>query len=643
MAKVKKEVQRLLKKAHPLGPDKKWPELKNRMDEAYGARRPFENRWLINLSFLGGRQYVFYNQSAQLLQYLVHRKNRLRVVDNKILPRYRKQISRLIRTNPRMSIVPNSVEDSDLKAAKIGDKVIKWWWRNHWMKKTARSLGGWIYSCGNGFLGDRWDPKAGPIIAGADGKLSYAGDAVVDVWSPFEVGGPTGGINETELEDLPWIIKMKFRPLEWFENTYGAKGAKVGAETRPSPYVDTSVLFGLTEGSSIQKVQGAVWAELRIKPCVKFPRGLFLQGANGKILEESDYPFESYHLEHFKDNEIPGVFWGMATTEAAIWLQKVWNRTVSDIGEFNRVMARGKWLVPRNSKMEVLPDDSHGQRLLYTPVMGHKPDMMDIKGLPASYQQMLDILAREFMELYSQHEVTQGTNRSDIRSGQMVALLLEQDDYGNIPTHAIFEEGIERSMGRVLQRIQKGYDNERVISVVGSSGEHEVFKFKGADLKNNTDVHVVRDSTLPESKLAKQMRIKENYQQGLYGDPTDEGTRERVLRMLDEVPDDIQDIFKETHLDRQNAQVENNAIATQPGVSYIINPYDNHEVHLAEHRLFKKQPEYQKLKREDPSAFGQLEISFFQHEQLHQKFLAQQREAQMKMAASMEKMKKGGR
>ena len=47
------------------------------------------------------------------------------------------------------------------------------------------------------------------------------------------------------------------------------------------------------------------------------------------------------------------------------------------------------------------------------------------------------------MELYHQQEVTSGTNKSDIRSGEMVALLLEQDDFGNVPTHAVFEESLE--------------------------------------------------------------------------------------------------------------------------------------------------------------------------------------------------------
>jgi len=344
----------------------------------------------------------------------------------------------------------------------------------------------------------------------------------------------------------------------------------------------------------------------------------------------------------FKDIEVPGVFHGMATTEAAVWLQKLWNRNLSDVAEFNRTMARGKWKVPRGSKLEVTPDDSHGQMLLYNPVMGLGPEMMDIKGLPATYTLILEIVVQSLMELYHQHEVTQGTNRSDLRSGEMVSLLLEQDDFGNVPTHAILEESLEAVMKRVLGRIQKGYKNDRVISISGRDLEYEIFDFKGANLRDNTDVVVAKESSIPDSKVARQLRIKENYGAGLYGDPADPKTRERVLRMLDEVPDDIRDIFQEAHLDRQNAKLENRAMISQPGIQLMLNPYDDHGVHLEEHRMQKKQPEYQKLKFQDPESFAALEITFATHERLHQAYLAKEAEAEDARMAKVIQMKKGG-
>jgi len=640
---MKSSVKDLMKKKFgPKGADALWPVIKERFDLGMELRRPYEQRWLLNLSFLAGKQYAFFNEGSNLLQHLIQRKGRLRVVDNKILPRYQKQVSRLIRNHPRMSVVPSSTDQEDLKAAKLGDKVLKNFWRTNQMRKKIRTLAGWIYSCGNAYLDDRWNPKLGPVKAQEDGKLYYSGDVDCGVWSPLEIGVPAGGITDQEIDLFPWMWKAKYRPLEWIQMNY-KRGKEVKAEVRPSPYVDSSVLFGSSQNFSTHELEGATVIELKIMPCGEFPKGKFLVGANGIVLHTSDYPFDTYHIEQFKDIEIPGVFYGMATTEAAIWLQKLHNRTLSDIAEYNRVMARGKWLIPRNAKVEVEMDDSHGQRILYSPVLGHKPEMITIKGLPASYQQTLMIVASSLMELYHQHEVTQGTNKSDIRSGEMVALLLEQDDFGNVPTHAVFEESLEAVMRRVLRRIQKGYKDERIIAVVGKDNEHELFNFKGADLRNNTDVYVTKESSIPDSKVARQFRVKENYKEGLYGNPQDPETRERVLKMLDEVPEDVKDIFQESHLDKNNAQVENKAMLSNPGVQFLANAYDDHAAHLKEHRWQKKQPEYQKLKFEDPEMFVTLEMTFMTHEQLHQQFLDEQMKAQEERIVRMEKLQKGGK
>lgn len=622
--------------------DKLWPLVREKYDLGLELRRPFEERWLLVLTFLAGKQYSFFNRSAQLLQQVKQVKGRLRVIDNKILPKYQKQVSRLIRSQPRMSVVPASTDQNDLKAAKVGDKVLKHFWRQNKMRQKIRQLAGWIYSCGNAYLDDRWNPKMGPTLVSEDGSLVYAGDVDCGVWSPFEIGVPVFGLNDVTLDEMPWCWKAKFRDLSWIKTNYPKRGGEVAGEGLRTPLMDIGMLFGMESTASKNKLEGATVIELKLKPCSEYPKGLFVVGANGIILDRQDYPFESYHLEQFKDIEVPGVFHGMATSEVALWLQKLWNRHLSDVAEFNRTMARGKWLIPRNAEIEVIPDDQHGQRILYNPVLGHKPEILSLKGLPPTYQQVFMLVANSLMELYNQHEVTSGTNKSDIRSGEMVGLLLEQDDYGNIPTHAIFEESLEAVMTRVLKRIQKGYAEDRVLAITGTDGELEVFSFKGADLGNNTDVHVIKDSTIPDSKTARQLRIKENYKDGLYGDPADEGTRERTLRMLDEVPEGVRDIFKEGHLDRQNARLENEVIFQGgPELMLTANIYDNPMLHLEEHHLFRKQPEYQKLKREDPQKFGALEIAFDQHESLHRAMMKEQQEAQMEEIARMERLKGG--
>ena len=613
--------------------DTDWAFLKKKYDLAVTLRRPFERRWLIVLSFLAGRQYVFYNQTAEMLQQVMLRKGKTRIVDNKLLPRYRKQVSRLIRNNPSVTVVPSSNDQEDIEAARKGSKFLKHFWRNGKMKKKVRELGGWIYGTGNGFLSDAWDPMLGPTRLNTEkGVLEYEGDVTCGVWSPFEVGFPIAGLGDTDLHSFPWMMRMKYRSLEYLAANYD-KGGQVLSEQRPPGTLDVAMLWN-PAGESASEVEGATLMELYIKPNKEFPQGLFLVGSNKVVLYKGIYPFNHYHMEQFKDIEIPGIFYGMATSEAAIWLQKIHNMTLSDIVEFNKNMAKGKYLVPRGSKMEATPDDTHGQILLYTPVMGHKPEMLDLKGLPATYDKALMLVANGLMELFHQHEVTQGTNKSDIRSAEMVELLLESDDMGNVPTHAVFEESLEAALHRILLRVQKGYTTERMIKIAGEANNYEVLSFKGADLKDNTDVFVKKESTLPDSRTIRNKRVMDRFQATLYGDPNDPTTKRKVLKMLDDAI--VEDIYGETHLDEQNANVENRALLAQPGVVLASNDYDNDGVHLHIHRNFRKGRTYQKVKEGDQKAGLILDATFQTHEAFHMKAL----EEKMKMQQQMEEKRR---
>jgi hypothetical protein len=616
--------------------DTDWAFLKKKYDLAISLRRPFERRWLINLSFLAGKQYVFYNQTAEMLQQVLLRKGKMRIVDNKLLPRYRKQVSRLIRNNPSVTVVPSSSDQEDIEAARKGTKFLKHFWRNGKMKKKVRELGGWIYGCGNGFLSDAWDPTLGPTKLNTEkGVLEYEGDVTCGIWSPFEVGFPITGLGDTDLHSLPWMIRMKYRSLEYLAANY-EDGERVLNEQRPPGTLDVAMLWN-PSGDIASEVEGATLIELYIKPNKRFPQGLFLVGSNKVMLGKSIYPFNHYHIEQFKDIEVPGVFWGMATMEAAIWLQKIHNKTLSDIVEFNKIMARGKYLIPRGSKMEIEPDDTHGQKLLYTPVMGHKPEILDLKGLPATYDKALMLVANGLMELFHQHEVTQGTNKSDIRSADMVELLLESDDMGNVPTHAVFEESLEACLHRILLRVQKGYTTKRMIKIGGEANNYEVLSFRGADLKDNTDVFVKKESTLPDSRTIRNKRVMDRYQAGLYGMPQDPKVQRKVLKMLDDAI--VEDIYGETHLDEQNANVENRALLEQPGVVLASNDYDNDGVHLQIHRNFRKGRTYQKVKEGDAQAGLILDATFQTHEAFHMKALEEKMKMQEKVVNLNERRK----
>ncbi len=619
------------------GKDDLWTYAKDRYDLGMEARRPFEQQWIVNMAFLIGKQYTVFNQVTALLQQLTRKKGRIWNVDNQLLPKWRRQISDLIKNDPAMSVVPETNEDEDIKAAKVGNKVMKGFWRQNKMKTKVRQLAGWIFACGNGFLDDRWNPKIGPIEIDPDsGKPYYLGDVDCGVWSPLEILVPFTAMGDTDLHNFPWLIKAKWRSLDWIKSNY-KRGKEVLDEGRATRALDIGFLMGGTGGNTKEKVEGAIVMDLYVQPNHEKKRGLFLTAANTIVLEQAEYPYDFYNLEQFKDIDVPGIFWGKATLEEGIGLQKTWNRTVSGIDEFNRTMAKGKGLLPRGANLDALPDDQHGEWLEYTPVMGYKPEIMNLKGLPATYPLILEVTKASLEDLFSQHEVSRGTNRSDIRSGEMVSILREQDAHGNIPAHAVFEESLEAVMSRVLKRIQAGYSTQRMIKVVGREGEWDVFAFQGSDLRNNTDVSVKRQSSLPDSRIARESQITDRFERGVYGNPEDPEVRRHVQNMLDDAT--VEDIYSDTRLDEAYARWENQ-LMMQGEATYLVNDYDNHGIHVKELDHHRKSMDYQRIKVEDPPKFLEMESRFSKHRAVHQEFIEQMRK---QMLAEQAQMQGGGK
>jgi hypothetical protein len=602
--------------------DDLWTMLKDKYDLGMELRRPWEQRWLINLAFFVGKQYIFFNHSANIIQQLREVKGRIRNVDNKLLPRVLKKVSREIRNPPEMSVVPRTNDQEDIDAARMGDKVLKAWWKNNGMPSKYRKLAMWRGVCGTAFLADKWNRKSGPIERDEKtGKLVYAGDADVEILGPFGVLVPYATLGDDEINEFPWLMIVRVKPLEWFRKNFD-RGDEVKAEQVPVQYFETQQLFGMNALAGQERLERARHLELFIQPSYEYPKGLHIQGANSIILEKDDYPYDEYAVEPFRDIYVPGVFWGVSTLEQAIPLQKTWNRTISSFDEFNRVLGKGKGLVPKGSELEALPDDTHGEWLSYKPVMGHKPEIMQLKSLPDTYDKLLNITAVGIEDLFSQHEVSRGTNKSDIRSGYMVSLLLEQDTESMVPSGAEAKDGFERCMSRILRRIKEGYTSERLLSIRGAEGQYEIFSFEGAQLRDNTDVSVVKDLAVPDSRTAREAMIIDKFQTGLYGDPADPEVRRQVLQMLEDAA--AESTFTEVRLDEQNAKYENIAIA-QGGISQmLVNTYDNHPVHMKEHNRFRKTRRYQQLKMTDPQKFLEIEQLFEEHNRFHSKLYQEQ-------------------
>lgn len=594
-----------------------------KFDAARQIRRVFEIKWYLVRAFMKGEQYVFWNTgTGSLDRHMQPDARRVRMVDNKILTYVRKQQSKLLRLRPRAEVLPNSNDLSDIDAAKVGTDLLEHMHRTLHGSRIARGVANWVTSCGNAFVMDYWDSRV------------PGGEVGLEVDSPFSWYFPALSHGPEEVQDMPWAIRAKLRPVTYIKDVFGF-------DARPEPFSSDQHIMLLMKdmdqsvtGQEHVHMPSAIVKEFWIKPNKKFPKGMYFVVCNKQIIEKGNFPnygtdskpIYEYPVTHFRDIRIPGMFWGMATAEAAIPLQKDFNRVRSSIIEWVRTMAKGKWIAPMGSGLAPTAiDNEHGEVIYYSPKRGIQPQQVRIAPLPAAVLEALRINQESFMDLFAQHEVTRATNKSDIRSGQMVALLLEQDDQAHSMTYQDFEDSWAALWKHALLLAQKYYKNNRVIKVLGAGKSWQTKSFKGADLKGNTDVWVATGAHLPENRVARQAVIMERFQHGLYGPIEDPRVSARVRRLLeDAVPEDIYD---DVQVDQEYAMNENRML--RMGVPAPVNEYDNHQIHMQEHERDIKSAEVQEQIRTPDG--GAILTAYKQHLDQHAQYLQQILQQQMLM------------
>jgi len=89
-------------------------------------------------------------------------------------------------------------------------------------------------------------------------------------------------------------------------------------------------------------------------------------------------------------------------------------------------------------------------------------------------------------------------------------------------------------LGRLLLKFTaKYYTHERLLKEAGKNFDYIVKKFRGEDLRDNFDVHVIRGSTIPGSKVLERENIVNLHRGGYFGNPQDPKVLENVLSMLE--------------------------------------------------------------------------------------------------------------
>jgi len=163
--------------------------------------------------------------------------------------------------------------------------------------------------------------------------------------------------------------------------------------------------------------------------------------------------------------------------------------------------------------------------------------------------------------------------------------ILQEADETRIGVVTESNENSWADVGRqVLKYMNAYYDDARYIKESGANSEYTIQAYTKQDLRNQTDVTVVKGSTLPNSKILKRQEILNVYSQGILGDPNDPALKRRLFQTLEY--GDLAGIWEDQMID--DAQIERTIKEIENGFQPYVDPDDNHLAHFEAKNKLRK-------------------------------------------------------
>jgi hypothetical protein len=191
-----------------------------------------------------------------------------------------------------------------------------------------------------------------------------------------------------------------------------------------------------------------------------------------------------------------------------------------------------------------------------------------------------------------------------------------------------------------LERFSQFYTFQRILRFYRRDGMFDVLKFKGADLKNNTDVITQAGSAMPKSKASKQQYTLELVSLGVLKDPHQ---IEEMLELGSGEPNDIDKSIAQAN--RENNMMLHGVWAAQTNpegqvgegddegrfqkmsAAVPVKAWHNHQVHITRHTSVMMDEEFDELSVSRPEVVR----LFDEHIAMHQQMLQQQAQQQAAM------------
>ncbi|HOX21854.1 MAG TPA: hypothetical protein PLL10_00190 [Elusimicrobiales bacterium] len=598
------------------------PELATQVAEVVKAAdsylQPYHEQWFQNIAYRRGCQWVKETGNMPAGQSSDDDDlDRVRAQVNLILGYHQTRVAKILKLAQGLEVSPENSTERAKRRARKGSDLFQFVWVEERMPKKLKTMAEWLVDTGTAYLWGYWDNGIGDQVHAPDGSVVNLGGLKVRLLTAFDVV-PYGVMPDGSVRGY---IVCEAQPVEDLAVQF--PGREFVAEkdiTSRARYQQKVMSLGLYDSDNkITSLDNcAIRYTMVENPSPKYPEGRYIIVCGQHVLYAGPLPdgLPKVPIVKFVDIAVSGQPFGIAGIENLITLQKLYNKSWSQLVENIEGHANIKLMAPDGAKLEVEAFDDSGKEVVYFK-KGLEPHQLQPTALPSHFiNAMNDLYPKAFQDVSGIHEVTQAKAPAGVKSGVAIEALLMEDDSRFAPTRLDFNESLEE-FGEIMMLIFESQILEpRKFDIAKTTRSLEV---RPDDLKGmHRNVKVKSTSTLNWDVRFNRDQIMQFWQEGLLGEPKDPKVRKKVIEMLE--IGNVDAVFEEVDLDADWAAEENYILAYEPHklqpmpvdpampqgeqvLSLPAQKWEDVDIHVRQHNQFRKTEEFRNLSPDVKAAF----------------------------------------
>ncbi len=475
------------------------------------SMRILQRVWFRNVLYYLGEQWFEWVRGQNTFRRIMPNAYTPTPVSNLVRDYVRSMKSLIINKDYQVNIWPNSNDQDDRGAAEMGEAFLRWLetYNDEVHLDEKEKIAIWMIIAGTAFDRTTISTEDDAWIFDSAGEPIKTGNVTSACLSPFAVCLDGYG---DRLRQKRCIGIKTLRPREWVEDSFkillagsDSDKAVIDYERKLATMVANVSPWkgdGMESMTDLPDEDMVLFKEVEQRPTRDFPRGHYSAMVGDKVIFEYDrLPVKAgddgrwdYSITDFHFHFVPGRFWSDPGVNDLISPQNTVNEIDQDLSINRKGIGKPLVLVPTDVNMT--RKTQFGQSIIvlqYDALLagGAKPEIGRGIALPQQVleERMLHMQAAQDAA-GDPKNVLRGKAPSNQASGVMVDILRDAAEQGHLPDVDRFYRAYKRVKRKQLILAQECYTEERMIKIPDEGGRAKVINFKGADIRNNTDVRI---------------------------------------------------------------------------------------------------------------------------------------------------------